>query len=151
MALSRASIRHRVADHPQPLERVGTSFGAQSLVVWPSGIPHPGDQRFNSACPANLLLATRIGDQFDAIITDASNAGTCVRIMVPPIEGKLERGVLSMRVGQRLRVQLTRTDVGRGFIDFQTIVSHEKSAVQIPHLTSHAHEGTTEPLPNQMK
>ena len=79
---------------------------------------------------AALLLATRIGDQFDAIVTGASDAGTWVRIMQPPIEGKLERGASSMRVGQRLRVQLIRTDVARGFIDFQTIVSHERFTAQ---------------------
>jgi hypothetical protein len=37
----------------------------------------------------------------------------------PPIEGRLESGFEGMDVGHRLRVQLVRTDVERGYIDFQ--------------------------------
>ncbi len=67
---------------------------------------------------AALLLESRIGQRFDAIVTGASEKGTWVRILAPPVEGKLVQGDQGMRVGQRLRVKLISTDVERGFIDF---------------------------------
>jgi len=36
----------------------------------------------------------------------------------PPMEGKLIRGFEGLDVGDRVRVELTGTDVERGFIDF---------------------------------
>ena len=63
----------------------------------------------------------RIGERFDAIITGASDQGTWVRLLRPPIEGKLVSGFEGMDVGQRLRVQLVRADVDRGYIDFKRI------------------------------
>jgi VacB/RNase II family 3'-5' exoribonuclease len=67
---------------------------------------------------AALLLARRIGERFDAIVTGASEKGTWVRILEPPVEGKLVRGFERLDVGDRLRVELARTDVERGYIDF---------------------------------
>jgi VacB/RNase II family 3'-5' exoribonuclease len=67
---------------------------------------------------AAMLLASRLGEQFDAIVTGASEKGTWVRIVRPPVEGRLERGFEGMDVGHRLRVQLLHTDVERGYIDF---------------------------------
>jgi VacB/RNase II family 3'-5' exoribonuclease len=71
---------------------------------------------------AAMLLSTSIGRQFDAIVTGASGKGTWVRIAHPPVEGKLDNGSAEIQVGDRLRVQLVRTDVERGFIDF--VVGH---------------------------
>ena len=68
---------------------------------------------------AAMLLESRIGERFDAIVTGASNKGTWVRLLHPPIEGRLESGFEGMDVGHRLRVQLVRTDVERGYIDFK--------------------------------
>jgi VacB/RNase II family 3'-5' exoribonuclease len=70
---------------------------------------------------AAMLLGSRIGQQFDAIVTGASDKGTWVRILHPPVEGKLVGGFEGMDVGQRIRVQLVHTDIGRGFIDFKKI------------------------------
>ncbi len=70
---------------------------------------------------AAMLLESRIGEQFEAIVTGATDHGTWVRILNPPIEGKLESGFEGMDVGQRLRVQLISTDVERGFIDFKNV------------------------------
>ena len=67
---------------------------------------------------AALLLEHRIGEQFDAIVTGAADKGTWVRLMHPPIEGRLTSGFAGLDVGHRLRVRLLRTDVERGFIDF---------------------------------
>lgn len=70
---------------------------------------------------AAILLESRIGEQFDAIVTGASGKGTWVRLMHPPIEGRLASGFEGMEVGHRLRVQLVSTDVDRGFIDFKRV------------------------------
>jgi exoribonuclease-2 len=67
---------------------------------------------------AALLLSGRIGEQFDAIVTGASDKGTWVRLFQPPTEGRLERGFQGLDVGDHVRVKLVHTDVERGFIDF---------------------------------
>jgi exoribonuclease-2 len=65
-----------------------------------------------------LLLAGRLGEQFEAIVTGASPKGTWVRIFQPPAEGRLEHGFKGLDVGDHVRVKLIRADVERGFIDF---------------------------------
>ena len=65
-----------------------------------------------------LLLESRIGERFDAIVTGASEKGTWVRILQPPVEGKLVRGFDGLDIGDRVHVELIRTDVEQGFIDF---------------------------------
>jgi len=67
---------------------------------------------------AALLLASRIGERFDALVTGASEKGTWVRIIKPSVEGRLVRGVEGLDVGDHVRVELVSTDVERGFIDF---------------------------------
>jgi exoribonuclease-2 len=67
---------------------------------------------------AALLLAPRIGQRFDAIVTGASDKGTWVRIPDPVAEGRVVRGFEGLDVGDRVRVELVHTDATRGFIDF---------------------------------
>ena len=67
---------------------------------------------------AALLLAPRIGERFDALVTGASPKGTWVRILRPAVEGRLVRGVEGLDVGDHVKVELVATDVERGFIDF---------------------------------
>ena len=76
-------------------------------------------ERQVSKAAAAILLESRIGERFDAIVTGASEKGTWVRLIAPPIEGRLVSGFEGIDVGKRLRVQLTSTDVERGFIDFK--------------------------------
>ncbi len=47
--------------------------------------------------------------------------GTWVRLLHPPVEGRLIHGFEGADVGERLRVQLVHTDVERGYIDFQRV------------------------------
>jgi VacB/RNase II family 3'-5' exoribonuclease len=68
---------------------------------------------------AALLLEGRIGEQFDAIVTGASEKGTWVRLISLPIEGKLMHGFEGVDVGDRINVQLSSINVDRGFIDFE--------------------------------
>jgi len=72
---------------------------------------------------AALLLESRIGEQFDSIVTGASEKGTWVRLLGVPVEGKLVQGFEGMDVGNRIRVQLISLDVQRGFIDFKKVGS----------------------------
>jgi exoribonuclease-2 len=67
---------------------------------------------------AALLLAGRIGERFDGVVTGASPKGTWVRIFRPPVEGRLVDGFAGFDVGDRIRVRLVKTDPERGYIDF---------------------------------
>jgi ribonuclease R len=75
-------------------------------------------ERLVRKAAAALLLQSRIGERFDAIVTGASEKGTWVRIRRPPVEGRLERGYEGLEVGDHVRVKLVHTDPARGFIDF---------------------------------
>ena len=68
---------------------------------------------------AALVVRSRIGQVFDAIVTGASSKGTWARVRNPPIEGKLVRGGSGLDVGDGVRVRLVGVDVERGFIDFE--------------------------------
>jgi exoribonuclease-2 len=70
---------------------------------------------------AAMLLESRIGQPFDAIVTGAAEKGTWVRLLDPPVEGKLVQGFQGVDVGHKIRVQLLHTDVRRGFIDFKRL------------------------------
>ena len=70
---------------------------------------------------AALLLESRIGEQFDAIVTGASDKGTWARLLTLPVDGRVVRGSRGVDVGDRIRVQLTAVDVERGYIDFQRV------------------------------
>ena len=70
---------------------------------------------------AAMLLESRIGEQFDAIVTGAAAKGTWVRLLDPPVEGRLLHGFEGVDVGNRIGVRLTHTDVEQGFIDFERV------------------------------
>jgi exoribonuclease-2 len=70
---------------------------------------------------AALLLESRIGERFDSIVTGASEKGTWVRLLNIPVEGKLVDGFEGLDVGERVWVQLTDTNVERGYIDFKKV------------------------------
>jgi VacB/RNase II family 3'-5' exoribonuclease len=70
---------------------------------------------------AALVLEPRLHQKFDAIVTGASAKGTWVRLLHPPIEGRLVSGFENADIGHRLRVELLLTDVERGYIDFKKV------------------------------
>jgi exoribonuclease-2 len=72
---------------------------------------------------AALLLESRIGQRFDAIVTGVSEKGTWVRLLDPPVEGKMVTGANGLDVGDSVRVELVSTDVERGYIDFVRVRS----------------------------
>lgn len=67
---------------------------------------------------AALLLRSRIGEQFDAIVTGAAPKGTWVRLLEMPVDGKLAQGFEGLDVGDRVCVRLMSVDIEQGFIDF---------------------------------
>lgn len=70
---------------------------------------------------AAMLVESRVGETFDALVTGVSPQGTFVRVATPPIEGKLMRGEHGLDVGDRVRVRLVEVNVDRGYIDFVRI------------------------------
>jgi len=67
---------------------------------------------------AALLLESRIGERFEGMVTGASEKGTWVRIFRPPVEGRVVEGYAGLDVGEKVTVELIKTNVERGFIDF---------------------------------
>ena len=67
---------------------------------------------------AAQFLAGRIGETFDALVTGASDKGTWVRVLKPPVEGRLLAGHEGIDVGDQIKVRLIGLNVERGFIDF---------------------------------
>jgi len=67
---------------------------------------------------AAVALAPRVGQTFSAVVTGATPKGVFVRVLDPPVEGRVLRGEEGLDVGDRLRVKLIGTDPERGFIDF---------------------------------
>jgi len=70
---------------------------------------------------AAVAMANKVGQAFLAIATGISAKGTFVRVLDPPMEGRLMQGIDGVDVGDKLEVRLTRTDPARGFIDFSKI------------------------------
>lgn len=69
---------------------------------------------------AAVFMLDRIGDRFNAIVTGASNKGTYVRVLRPPIEGRVVRGERGLDIGDTVRLKLVRADPERGYIDFES-------------------------------
>jgi VacB/RNase II family 3'-5' exoribonuclease len=67
---------------------------------------------------AAQFLSGRIGETFDALVTGAGDKGTWVRLLEPPVEGKLTAGFERVDVGDQIKVRLISLNVERGFIDF---------------------------------
>jgi len=69
---------------------------------------------------AAILLESRIGETFDALVTGAADKGTWVRLLDLPVEGKLT-GFNNEDVGNKLQVKLIHVNVERGYIDFKKV------------------------------
>jgi exoribonuclease-2 len=68
-----------------------------------------------------MLLESRIGETFEAIVSGASSKGTWIRLFHPHVEGKLVNGYQGLEVGHKLKARLTQIDVEAGFIDFERV------------------------------
>jgi exoribonuclease-2 len=70
---------------------------------------------------AASLLAKRIGETFDGIVTGASPKGTYVRLLKFPAEGRVIRNAQGIDVGDKVRVRLISVEIDKGFIDFEKV------------------------------
>jgi exoribonuclease-2 len=68
---------------------------------------------------AAVLLALRVGERFDGIVTGVSPKGTYVRITHPIAEGRIVQGLVGLDVADRVKVELVSVDARQGFIDFK--------------------------------
>jgi exoribonuclease-2 len=112
-------LKAAMAEHPVPYGKDDLEALAQHCTEEEDAAKKVERQVEKSA--AALLLESKIGERFDAIVTGAAPKGTWVRLLHPPIEGKLVRGFEGMDIGHRIHVQLVHTDVERGFIDFKKV------------------------------
>jgi len=117
--VSQRLLKAALAGAPQP-------HGAEELAALAAHCTTQEDaakkvERQVAKSAAALLLSSHIGERFDAVVTGAAAKGTWVRIFRPPVEGKVVEGSAGLDVGRRVLVQLIRTDVERGFIDFRRV------------------------------
>ncbi len=68
-----------------------------------------------------ILMESRIGEEFEAIVSGASLKGTWIRLFHPHLEGKLVNGFKGLEVGHKLKARLIHIDVEAGFIDFEKV------------------------------
>ncbi len=67
---------------------------------------------------AAVAMGDRIGETFPAVVTGVTRKGTFVRLVSPPVEGRLMHGEHGLDVGDQIRVKLLSTNPERGYIDF---------------------------------
>jgi VacB/RNase II family 3'-5' exoribonuclease len=110
-------VKAALANHPLPyslgeLEKVATQCTSQEDAA------NKVERQVRKSAAA-MVVQSRVGESFDAVVTGASDKGTYVRVVSPPIEGKLMAPRPGLDVGDRLRVRLSGVNIDRGFIDFQ--------------------------------
>ncbi|HEY0779950.1 MAG TPA: RNB domain-containing ribonuclease, partial [Gemmatirosa sp.] len=75
-------------------------------------------ERLTRKQAAAALLAGRVGETFQAVVTGAKPNGTYVRVAAPPVEGRVVHGAEELDVGDTTRVRLVSVDPARGWVDF---------------------------------
>ena len=70
---------------------------------------------------AALALHEKVGETFQGVVTGVTPKGTFVRVLHPPVEGRVMQGEHGMDVGDQVRVRLVHTNPERGFIDFARV------------------------------
>jgi exoribonuclease-2 len=75
-------------------------------------------ERTSAKRAAAVVLQSRIGEWFDAVVTGNTPKGVFVRVANPPVEGRVMHGEQGLDVGDRVKVRLLGTNPGMGFIDF---------------------------------
>lgn len=108
------------------LNKTATPYGREELFLataWCTDRERAAKrvERFMTKAEAAVLLAGKIGQIFDAIVTGASEKGTYARLLDPPVEGKVVRQLNRIRVGQKVKVRLINLDPKNGFVDFDIV------------------------------
>lgn len=68
-----------------------------------------------------ILMKSRVGEIFEAIVSGESPKATWIRLFHPHVEGKLVNGFKGLKVGQKLKARLTLINVELGYIDFEKV------------------------------
>lgn len=69
-----------------------------------------------------LFLESKLNHEFKAIVTGENSKGIWVKLLYPPVEGKLVKKISNdLDIGDKIKVRLIDTDVERGFIDFAEV------------------------------
>jgi exoribonuclease-2 len=109
-----------VLDHkPSPYERQELAGLADWLTAREKASKKV--KRYMRKAVAAVLLQNRIGQIFEALVTGVNDHGTYVRLITPPAEGRVVQGERGLKVGQKIRVRLQKTDAYNGHIDFARV------------------------------
>lgn len=65
-----------------------------------------------------IFLRPRLGEHFTAVVTGAKSGKVYVRLLDPPVEGRIVRGERGLDVGDEVTVKLVNADPSSGYIDF---------------------------------
>jgi exoribonuclease-2 len=115
--LTQRLVKAAPADAPPPLSDADLTALARHCTEQEDNAARAERQVLKSA--AVLLLAPRIGQRFDAIVTGVSAQATSVRIVHPVAEGRVVQGYEGLDVGDRARVELIAVDAVLGHIGFR--------------------------------
>ncbi len=115
--LTQRLIKAALAGHPVPYSTDDLGRLAAHCTAQEDAAAKVERQMRKSA--AAMVVAGRIGERWQAVVTGASSKGTFVRALDPPVEGMLVRGRNGLDVGDRITVRLVYVDIDRGFIDFE--------------------------------
>jgi exoribonuclease-2 len=110
-------LKAAIEKRPMPYSLEELDFLAENCTKKEDAVVKVERQVGKSA--AALLLESRIGERFDAMVTGASEKGTWVRLLDIPVEGMLKSGSKGLDVGDSIVVELVSVDVEQGFIDFR--------------------------------
>jgi hypothetical protein len=83
-------VRAALARHEVPYDKDELGALAAECTLKEDGAQKV--ERMVRKAAAACLLTSRIGQQFDGVVTGASAKGTWVRVFDPPVEGRVERG-----------------------------------------------------------
>src|SRR5215469_851011 len=70
---------------------------------------------------AAVALEDSIGRVFAGVVTGANEKGTYVRVLDPPVEGRVVRGEKGIDVGDKVSVKLLHTNPQMAYIDFARV------------------------------
>lgn len=76
---------------------------------------------------AAVLLSKHIGETYEGLVTGIKDGATYVRLLKPPVEGRIISGEHGLDVGNKVQLRLVATDPERAFIDFACLSKHHNS------------------------
>lgn len=109
--IEKAAIRGEACPYsPEELQELAQHFTKREEEV------NKAERQVNKSAAAKLLKP-RVGETFEGIVSNQTEQGTWVRLLDPPVEGKLVKGGSSVEKGDEVKVTLDKVDVAKGWID----------------------------------